>query len=99
MTVVNYRQRPWPAGAVLVDRSTKWGNPFPMRNPSDAERARVIAEHEKWLHAKLCTGEIKLEDLAALHGKPLVCWCAPKPCHADTLKRLSAWAVEELARK
>lgn len=29
------------------------------------------------------------EDILELKGKDLVCWCAPKPCHADILLELA----------
>lgn len=33
----------------------------------------------------LVIAEIKAE----LKGKDLVCWCAPKPCHADVLLEIA----------
>ena len=37
--------------------------------------------------------------LAALHGKPLACWCAPLPCHGQVLARAAAWAASVLAER
>lgn len=73
----------WPEGAVLVDRRTKWGNPF--RVGQHGTRAEVIEKYEKFLqwHPDL------IKDLHELRGKDLVCHCAPKPCHADVLLRLA----------
>lgn len=73
-----------PADAVLVDRTTKWGNPF--RAGRDGGRAEVIARYEKYLgwHPEL-TG-----SLHELVGRDLVCHCAPKACHADVLLRLAS---------
>jgi len=72
-----------PATAVLVDRTTKWGNPF--RAGRDGGRADVIAKYEKYLswHPEL-TGAFE-----ELRGKDLICHCAPKQCHADVLLRLA----------
>ncbi len=72
-----------PAGAVLVDRTTKWGNPF--RVGRDGGRDEVIARYEVYLgwHPEL-TG-----SLHELRGRDLVCHCAPKACHADVLLRLA----------
>lgn len=83
---------------VRIDRRTRWGNPFVMCDRSDAERARVIAEHKRWLWQQIHLGQVTLEDLSGLHGKRLACHCAPKPCHGDTLLEAAAWAVAQLER-
>lgn len=66
---------------VRIDRRTEWGNPFEM--PGDGDRDTVIKNyedhylpHKPSLHAKI----------HELRGKALGCWCAPDPCHGDTLK-------------
>ena len=63
---------------------SKWGNPFVMRDDTDAERERVIAAYRAWI--------VDQPDLMAsleeLRGKRLGCWCAPKPCHGDVLVEL-----------
>ena len=77
----------WPENTVRVDRRSLWGNPFVMRNDSEAERKRVCDAFEEmaanWLP----------ETIAALKkdlkGKSLACWCTPKRCHADTLLRIA----------
>lgn len=79
MKVFNKRESNVPRGAVYVGRPSKWGNPFTMRGESD--RARVIAEFRQYL---LNSPEL-LKQLGELKGKDLVCWCAPKACHADVL--------------
>jgi len=75
---------------VLVDRSTKWGNPFSHKPGTRAlyrvaTREEAIAKHEEWVQQQP-------ELMAALHelrGKTLGCWCKPKSCHGDTLARLA----------
>jgi len=47
----------------------------------EGDRARVIAEFRQYL---LNSPEL-LKQLGELKGKDLVCWCAPKACHADVL--------------
>ena len=37
-----------------------------------------------------------LNDLAALHGKDLVCFCAPCQCHGHTLEKAAEWASQTL---
>lgn len=84
--VYNVKRGDAPAGAVRVDRSSKWGNPFVMRDQSHTERNRVCDEFEALVARKpSMVAAIKAE----LRGKDLVCWCAPKRCHADTLLRIA----------
>jgi alkylated DNA repair dioxygenase AlkB len=61
-----------PAGAVLVDRSTAFGN---QNYLGDEASFRVYAEKI------LASGRVSLDGL---HGKDLVCWCDPREtwCHA-----------------
>lgn len=80
------RKKGWrkPEGAVIVDRTSKWGNPFKIgdHNVPDAETA--VRKFEAW-----CT-EIEPQELEELTGKDLVCFCPlDQPCHADVLLR---WA-------
>lgn len=85
--VLNLRTCPGrevPAGAVLVDRRTPFGNPYLIGK--DGTRTDVIAHYERWLLARPDLVEKAKADLA---GRDLVCWCAPKPCHADVLLRIA----------
>lgn len=78
--VLNKRANGRPVGAVYVGRPSKWGNPF--RLASEADRAAVVAKYRAWLLAQpALVAEVKRE----LAGKDLVCWCAPRACHADVL--------------
>lgn len=65
---------------VCIDRQTDWGNPF-IIGP-DGDRDTVIDRYDneyfpnqEKLHARL----------HELRQKVLGCWCAPEPCHGDTL--------------
>ena len=77
----------WPENTVRVDRRSCWGNPFVMRNRSEAERNRVCDAFEEM------AANWPPETIAALKkdlkGKNLACWCSPKKCHADTLLRIA----------
>lgn len=76
-TVVNVK---CDAHDVLIDRTTKWGNPFRL-GKCGGSREQVIAKYREYILNKP-------ELLAALHelrGKRLGCWCAPAPCHGDVL--------------
>lgn len=80
--------------SVRIDRRTRWGNPFKLGR--DGTRDEVIEKYRKWLWAAIYTGEIKQTDLAALHGKRVACWCAPKACHGDVLTRAATWAHNDI---
>jgi hypothetical protein len=78
--------RPEGLPDVLVDRRTLWGNPFKMKGTSQRERDRVCDEFEAYATERHAADP---SWLAPLRGANLVCWCAPKRCHADTLLRLA----------
>lgn len=81
-TVRNLRDGPAPAGAILVDRRTDWGNPFPMLR--EADRDVVCARFHDWFHTHPDAAPLRAR-IGELAGKDLFCWCAPRACHADTL--------------
>lgn len=84
MRVLNKRRDGVPTGAVYVGRPSRFGNPFPLRRETD--RLAIIDRYESWLLAQpALVAAVKAE----LRGKDLVCWCAPKPCHADVLLRIA----------
>lgn len=68
---------------IYIGRPSKWGNPF-IIGP-DGTRAEVVAKHRAWL----VTQPHLLASLHELRGKTLGCWCAPQPCHGDTLAELA----------
>lgn len=68
---------------VYIGRGSKWGNPFPMKDYSDAERIRVCKEYEKYFW----TTDLP-NQLEELKGKRLGCYCKPKQCHGDFLAKL-----------
>ena len=97
--IVNLKHEPGTVaqGAVRVDRRTRFGNPFVIGR--DGTRDQVVARYRAELWRQIREGEMPLEDLAALAGRTLACWCWPaRPCHAEVLVRAAAWAAGELAR-
>lgn len=84
-------------GIVRVDRATKWGNPF--RIGRNATRTEVIERYRRDLWRRVRAGEVDLDELAALDGRDLACWCHPMPCHADVLARAAAWASNRSATR
>jgi len=86
--VYNKYHKNIPAGAVYVGRPSKWGNPFSHQPGTLAQfqvetREEAVERYTQWLFSKE-PSELK-QIKAELKGKDLVCWCAPKPCHADVL--------------
>lgn len=75
--VWNKYQKGIPQDAIYVGRGSPWGNPFKISVYQDRET--VIQRFEK--------EQLPLLDLTPLRGKDLVCFCAPKACHADILLR------------
>ena len=84
MKVWNKRDKNCPKDAVYVGRPTKWGNPFKIGE--DGDRSMVIELYKLWISQMLGSDRL---DIRELKGKDLVCWCAPKPCHADVLLELA----------
>lgn len=82
--VYNKRRGDAPAGAVYVGRPTKWGNRYVVGKHGTQDEC--VALHKAWLEQVFGRDPDALRRLQAeLRGKDLVCWCAPKACHADTL--------------
>lgn len=67
----------YPVDAVYVGRGSPWGNPFKIGR--DGTRDEVCDRFEFEVLSGL--------DVSELTGKDLVCFCAPKRCHADSLLR------------
>lgn len=81
--VYNQRRDEVPAGAVDIGRPGKWGNRYVV--DVHGPRRQCIALYEFDLEYS----ERHYEVIDELRGRDLVCSCAPKPCHGDTLLRLA----------
>lgn len=88
-TVVNKKNSSYD---VYIGRGSKWGNPFVMQNYSNTERERVVEEYKKHLWNQIKIGDVTKDDLIALDGKRLACFCAPLKCHGDVIKAAVEWA-------
>lgn len=82
-----------PADSIYVGRPTKWGNPFSHLTGTTARfrvatRSEAVCNYREWIHS---VGQQRLiaDIRSELKGKDLVCWCAPKPCHADILLEIA----------
>jgi len=76
-----------------VGRPSILGNPFEME--SERERDAVIYKYEKWIREKIKTDEKILAEITRLKkiyeengNLTLVCWCSPKKCHAEIIKKI-----------
>lgn len=82
-----------------------WGNYFSHKDVPGTERVatreEAVARFRAELWARVSnpgnTHHITLEQLAALQGKRLGCWCKPAACHGDVLAAAAEWAAKELA--
>jgi ribA/ribD-fused uncharacterized protein len=84
-------ERPSQPWQVRVDRASILGNPFIMHNES--ERAKVCKEYKQYFRQSLIKNQSFIDEVTRLmsiyncYGKlELFCWCAPKQCHAETVK-------------
>lgn len=82
--VLNKKVSGIPAGAVYIGRPSKFGNPFAMK--SEAQRDDVCDRYRAWL---LAQPKLVAAARSELAGKDLVCWCAPRRCHGDTLLEIA----------
>lgn len=80
--------QPWQ---VRVDRASVLGNPFVMNNES--ERNLVCDKYEEYFKEQCNTNREFFDEIARIYhiyhnyGKlELFCWCAPKRCHAETIR-------------
>ena len=78
--------------AIYVGRPSVLGNPFTVRQHGEGV---CIEKYKDWLNIQWMTGnqvvkaEInRLTDMLIEQGSlTLMCWCHPKPCHADVLAK------------
>lgn len=99
-----YKTKPVPADAVYIGRPRRprdyeslLGNPFgTAQNPS---RSLIICNdplvaYRDYLTELMETDTPQRREIARLAALPdgvLLCWCAPKPCHADVVAAVIAW--------
>ena len=78
-----------------IMRGSLLGNPYIMRDKTDAERDRVIAQYRLWLwdHMKrrTSTGNVIYTLAKAKEAIYLVCCCKPRKCHGDVIKAAIEW--------
>lgn len=80
--VYNKHRRRYPEDAVLIDRTTPYGNRHSIEGPTRADRLRCLCKHAQDL---LADPPLVARIRRDLPGKDLLCWCDPLPCHGHTL--------------
>lgn len=76
--VLNKRRDPIAPGVdIYIGRGSPWGNPFKIG--MHGNRDEVCDRFEREVLPTL--------DVEPLRGKNLVCWCAPRRCHGDSILR------------
>ncbi|NEQ13056.1 MAG: DUF4326 domain-containing protein [Moorea sp. SIO3E2] len=84
---------------VYIGRPSVLGNPYKVKASS---RDEVIQLYRKWLWGRIqandaaVIAELKRIKKLVLSDKQvnLVCWCTPKPCHGEIVKKCIEWAIE-----
>ena len=79
---------------VLIDRQSRWGNPF--KGP---DREQNVLQYLGYARAQVKAGHWTVEELAALRGKTLACWCSPLSCHGHVLAWIAEQCWQSLQRK
>ena len=78
----------------VIMRGTPLGNPFIMKDRSEAERDRVCDRYREWLERGYDEGgelhrELqRLLQIARSQPLELVCCCAPKRCHGHEIRSM-----------
>lgn len=76
---------------VLIDRTTKWGNPYTTISNRKTlarfhvkSRAQALEKYEQWIRSQPAL----VAQLHELFDKVLGCWCDPFECHGTVLVKL-----------
>jgi hypothetical protein len=77
-----------------IGRGSPLGNPYKMLDTSNKERNRVCEEYNIWFSDKIRSRDQvvmvelrRLYQIAINRDLLLQCFCAPKRCHGETIKR------------
>jgi hypothetical protein len=82
------------AGRVYINKvvfpyqQSTWANPFVSKPGKTLTREESLARYETHIREIINKDPAKKEELLALRGKNLGCWCKPESCHADVLVKL-----------
>lgn len=102
ITVVNKRKHNPTLGDFYIGRGSPLGNPFTHRELDQTiaqykceTREEAISSYESYILEKIKNKDTRICDelnrlyIAAKKGNVnLVCYCKPKSCHGDTIKKI-----------
>ena len=73
-------------GPSFPPKDSPFCNPFKVGK--DGTREEVIAKFRVYMESRLQQDPELVQQLLALEGKHLGCWCKPEACHGDVLLEL-----------
>lgn len=80
-------------GAIYIGRGSALGNPFVIGR--DGDRDAVCDAYEIWIDEQIERGNTrvlnmlnKIRTMSKTQHVILGCFCAPRRCHGDTIKRI-----------
>lgn len=94
ITIKNLRvEKPKEPWDFYIDRRSPVGNPYPLEKEKD--RDRVIEDYIDYFNKMVSYNDVSFMGYLTtilktyeVHGKVnLFCWCFPKRCHGDVIKR------------
>jgi hypothetical protein len=94
--VVN--KRDFQGDGVYIGRPGVLGNPYAIGK--DGDRDEVIEKYREWLWTRYQEKDrvyeeiLRLSEIAKKRDLILVCWCKPKACHGDVIKRCLEWMMK-----
>ena len=98
MGIVIVNRRSYQGEGYYVGRPSVLGNPFPMK--SEKDRDEVCEKYRVWLWGEIKKKDLVFDELNKLAGEfkekgelVLICWCAPKRCHAEVIRSAVLWMV------
>lgn len=73
-------------GVQMIDRKTKFGNPFRLeKDGGDFTREGSVERYREWFVGKIESDPEFRAAVKELRGETLGCWCKPKACHGDVI--------------
>lgn len=85
---------------IKIDRSSVLGNPFYMQNES--KRDFVCEQYETYFKDKIKNNDVyfinelnRIYEICIKNDVTLLCWCSPKRCHGETIKRYIDEKIKE----
>ena len=99
ITVVNKYKHTPTENDVYIGRGGVLGNPFTSIKDKQTKaeficdsREESVESFRKYIEEKIASKDKKIcDELNRIYKMPqsnLVCFCAPKPCHGDVIKRI-----------